>query len=182
MKFDPDVKNISKESIALMTKATELFIEKLTVKSQATGALRGGKTIKLNDLIHTIHYDPIFEFLTMDFPKSLLQTTTPKSKPNKIENGEEIEKELKENAFDGNVVSENGEVNNRSKRRSAGAKVQKQVIAPVSGKNSITTYFAGKKRTIQDEEEEEREEEELEEEHDIRIEGNEQDEIIEEES
>jgi histone H3/H4 len=95
MKLDPDCKIISKDAIAIMTKATELFIARLAVKASSTTSLRGARTIHLQDLLHTIHSSSSsssssstssnmtmmnafggytsgispFAFLTFDFPK-----------------------------------------------------------------------------------------------------------------
>jgi hypothetical protein len=80
MKLDPEVKNISKDTLLVMTKATELFIARFGLKCQSTIALRGGKSVKLNDVIHTIHYEPSLEFLRSDYPKSLIQTAPEKDK------------------------------------------------------------------------------------------------------
>lgn len=69
IKLDEEVKNISKESVAAIAKLTELFIARLAVKAASSARLRGGRTINMNDLLHTIHSTRSFEFLDLDFPK-----------------------------------------------------------------------------------------------------------------
>jgi hypothetical protein len=166
MKMDPSVKTISKESLALMTKTTELFIARLAFKCQATAALRGGKSIKLNDFLHTVHYGgQALDFLTYDFPKSLVQATSSTnksdaSKPKKrtpqekrrdlsdlskeLENSEETtnDKEFKENN-DENILSEKKGSPGSLKKSS-----EKSSLPPVPvARNSIANYFVGKKRS-----------------------------------
>jgi hypothetical protein len=175
MKMDPSVKTISKESLALMTKTTELFIARLAFKCQATAALRGGKSIKLNDFIQTVHYsDPSLDFLTYDFPKSLIQTTSStnksdSSKPkkrtiqekkrdqsdlgNEMENSNDNiidhnEKEFKENSNDENIIAEK-KGSPASLKKSSG----KSNLPTSVAKNSIANYFVGKKRSQEEVEE-----------------------------
>ena len=76
IKLDPDVKNISKESVELVTKAVELFIGYLTTRSSQGVMLRGSKQVNEYDLLHTIHTNKTLEFLRLDFPN--------KSKPKKV--------------------------------------------------------------------------------------------------
>lgn len=99
-KMDDEVKNISKEGVLAITKATELFISRLALKCGTEASLRKGKTIKPNDLYSVIYKQPNLEFLRNDFPKSLLITEEKKKKTiikknnlKKINEGEEGEAE-----------------------------------------------------------------------------------------
>jgi hypothetical protein len=69
IKFDPEVKNVSKEAVVCMTKLSELFLSHLGRKSQAAASIRGGKTITLEDLLQAIHSHSDFDCLAADFPR-----------------------------------------------------------------------------------------------------------------
>jgi len=71
IKLDPDVKNLSKESVALVTKAVELFIGYLATRSSQGVSLRGSKQVNEYDLLHTIHTNRTLEFLRLDFPNKV---------------------------------------------------------------------------------------------------------------
>lgn len=81
MKMDDNVKIISKEAIAVTTKATELFIARFALKCASTASLRGGRTVGINDVLHTIHGQSQFEFLDLDFPKPTPVERKASSKP-----------------------------------------------------------------------------------------------------
>lgn len=71
--MDPDVKNIGKESLVIITKATELFVSHLAVKCSATVALRGARSITEADVVSVIHAIDCMDFLRLDFPKSSVE-------------------------------------------------------------------------------------------------------------
>lgn len=81
MKMDEDVKIISKEAIAVTTKATELFVARFALKCASTTSLRGGRTVGINDVLHTIHGQSQFQFLDLDFPKPIPIERNKASKP-----------------------------------------------------------------------------------------------------
>lgn len=98
MKMDPEVKNVNRDAVALVTKAAELFVARMALKCRATSAMRGAKSINGNDVIHTIHADDAMEFLRWDFPKRFLQTPTTKQRISK-------EKEQMKNAATTDEIS-----------------------------------------------------------------------------
>ena len=69
VKMDKDVKNISKEAMATITKTTELFVAYMGVRCAGTASLRGARTIRDQDVAATIHSQNAFDFLRLDFPK-----------------------------------------------------------------------------------------------------------------
>lgn len=77
VKLDKDVKNVSKEAMAAITKTTELFVAYMGVRCAGTAALRGARTIRDQDVAITIHSQNAFDFLRLDFPK-IPKKTTPK--------------------------------------------------------------------------------------------------------
>eukprot|EP01037_Dinobryon_pediforme_P018781 gene18781-19088_t len=82
LKMDPDVRNISKESVAVITKVAEVFVGFLAQQSVRSAALRGSRSVKASDVFQTIHSNEIFSFLRMDFPRKLLNITTVNSTNN----------------------------------------------------------------------------------------------------
>lgn len=73
VKYDEEVKAVNKDALLLITKATELFVGRMAVKTASTTAQRGGRTIKLNDVLQTIHTNDFMDFLQMDFPKPMIE-------------------------------------------------------------------------------------------------------------
>jgi len=71
IKLDPDVKTVSKESVALICKAVELFVGYLATRSSQGVSLRGSKQVNEYDLLHTIHTNRTLEFLRLDFPNKV---------------------------------------------------------------------------------------------------------------
>lgn len=67
--MDPDVKNIGRDSLIAITKATELFVGHLALKCSSNVALRGARSITENDIINVIHAVESMDFLRIDFPK-----------------------------------------------------------------------------------------------------------------
>jgi histone H3/H4 len=67
-KVDPDVKNISKEALLLITKATECFLQHITSKSCAYATRRGAKAVKDVDFRICVHKESELEFLRRDLP------------------------------------------------------------------------------------------------------------------
>jgi len=68
MKRDPDVSNMSKEALFLMTKCTDLFVEHLGEQSirQAYGQKR--KSVRVEDITSAIRSTSSARFLEADFP------------------------------------------------------------------------------------------------------------------
>lgn len=73
MKCDPAVKNVQKEALSVVTKATELFVAYVARSCADIAAKRGVKTIKSTDFVKAIHDDDILCFLAEDFPLSSLK-------------------------------------------------------------------------------------------------------------
>jgi histone H3/H4 len=68
IKLDPEVKNVSKESLVTIAKATELFVAYLAMRAAASASARGAKSLKDTDIINGIHGTENLSFLSMDFP------------------------------------------------------------------------------------------------------------------
>jgi len=77
--LDPDIKNISKEATIAITKATELFVAYLTVRSNTINNKRKGKVIRDVDLYQTIHTTELLQFLRIDFPRSVVTNAQEKA-------------------------------------------------------------------------------------------------------
>ena len=73
VKLDPQVKKINKEALHLLTKAAELFVEYSAKLSSDKTRSRGAKQMKHVDFINVIHTNSEFEFLQLDFPKSIIE-------------------------------------------------------------------------------------------------------------
>lgn len=69
MKFDSDVRNIQKEAVVAVSKATELFLTYLSSKAFQIASRKKRKTIKDSDLIEVIQSQDLLKFLQTDFPK-----------------------------------------------------------------------------------------------------------------
>lgn len=69
MKYDNDVRNIQKEAIVVVSKATELFLTYLSSRAFQVASRKKRKTIKDSDLIEVIHSQELLKFLQTDFPK-----------------------------------------------------------------------------------------------------------------
>jgi hypothetical protein len=72
MKIDPDVKNVQKEALSLLTKSVELFIGYAAARSARNATGRGAKTVKDTDFVAAIHSDEALDFLKSDFPLSII--------------------------------------------------------------------------------------------------------------
>lgn len=151
MKMDDEVKIVSKESIAAATKATELFIARLALKACATTSLRGGRTVNLNDLLHTIHTNRAFSFLDMDFPKPT--TTSAGSNKNPSSTSSNAAHKSSSNSGTGSnsrSLGVSSKIGTRKKDRS-----DDQVE---NGKYSMLNFISGTKRSNRNEEEKDIEE------------------------
>ena len=69
VKLDPDVKNVQRDGIIVMSKCLELFTAHLTYA--ARNSSKSGRTIKLNDVIDAIHSHSELQFLKFDFPRDM---------------------------------------------------------------------------------------------------------------
>lgn len=76
IKADPEVRNISKDALLTLTKASELFLAQLAVKSLAFASMRGVKSLQVDDAIQAIHTHSQFDFLIDDFPRRVKQKKT----------------------------------------------------------------------------------------------------------
>ncbi len=133
MKCDDEIKTVSKEALVAVTKAVELFIGTLALKSASTTALRGARTIQLNDVLHTIHNNNKFDFLQFDFPKPT------SNKPSGS----------RTTSSAGNHRSSSSSSNFGGKKSSGGVSSS---ATTVQGKNSIKSFFVGGKRKSDDDE------------------------------
>lgn len=78
-KLDPDVGNLSKDTVVAITKATELFVAYMAVRSSQIAAYRGARQIKDSDVLQAIHTNEALQFLKMDFPRKNLLSDAPSS-------------------------------------------------------------------------------------------------------
>jgi hypothetical protein len=67
--MDTEVKAIARDALALMTKASEFFIEYIAKKCGETTVKRNAKTIRPSDIVNIIHTTETLEFLRLDFPR-----------------------------------------------------------------------------------------------------------------
>lgn len=75
MKLDPDVKNVQKDGVVVMSKCLEFFLSHLAHASKNVS--RSGRTIKINDVIDAIHSRSELQFLKLDFPRDMIPSTAP---------------------------------------------------------------------------------------------------------
>jgi hypothetical protein len=74
-KMDPEVKNIQKDGLLVMTKATELFVAFAALRTAQLASKRGAKaSLRSTDFISLIHSSELFHFLRPDFPRRNLET------------------------------------------------------------------------------------------------------------
>ena len=69
MKLDEEVKVVSKDSIAMVAKSTEYFLEFVCKKVAYQMALRGARTVQDSDIIAAIHQTEEMTFMRSDFPR-----------------------------------------------------------------------------------------------------------------
>ena len=127
MKYDPELKNVQKEALATMAKATEFFIAYATECSVRSAALRGAKTVRSSDFVRAVQTEEALQFLKDDFPASFI--TKGKRKASTDESG--VSSKEKRSAEDTND-------SNASKR----SRLVANVAAAVSnGQSSLLTFF-----------------------------------------
>ena len=119
MKCDPAVKNVQKEALSVMAKATELFIAYVAKKSGIIAAERGVRTVKSADFVRAIHADDLLCFLEDDFPLSSLKPTGGKKRQQ-------------------GSGGADGETEAHKKTKTSGADDN-----AASGKSSLLNYFGG---------------------------------------
>mmetsp|Transcript_12337 Transcript_12337/g.18702 ORF Transcript_12337/g.18702 Transcript_12337/m.18702 type:complete len:363 (+) Transcript_12337:93-1181(+) len=68
VKLDPDVKNLQKEAVVAIAKATELFLAFLGLRSAQVASRNRRRTVKTPDVLEVVHTNPILQFLRKDFP------------------------------------------------------------------------------------------------------------------
>jgi len=78
-KLDPDVKNISKEALALITKSTELFLAKISDETFKISALSGRRVLKTEDIRECVNTLPQFEWLRDDINQSTSSSSSSSS-------------------------------------------------------------------------------------------------------
>ncbi len=78
LKLDTEVKNVQKEALFAVTKATELFVAYLAVRTSQQVAQRGGKMIRESDMFQTIYAIETLDFLRLDFPRKAGENKMPK--------------------------------------------------------------------------------------------------------
>jgi hypothetical protein len=72
--MDPEVKNIQKDGLLLLTKATEMFIAFSALRTAQLAARRGTKaSLRSADFISLIHSAEQFHFLRSDFPRRTME-------------------------------------------------------------------------------------------------------------
>jgi histone H3/H4 len=110
MKLDNDVRNIQKEALVVVSKATELFLSYLGARSSQVRiqfvlpswlqvAVRNKrKTIKETDLLEVIHGFDSLIFLHSDFPRSLTKTSRSRMSVDEDENSSHSEKPKSDSA------------------------------------------------------------------------------------
>jgi hypothetical protein len=70
IKIDPDVRNLKKESLVAIAKATELFVGYMALYSANEAANTGRSSVRPNNIIKAVHSNQLLAFLRPDFPKS----------------------------------------------------------------------------------------------------------------
>jgi histone H3/H4 len=73
IKLDPEVKNLSKEALLLISKSAEFFVEQMAQKSCNHALRRGVRTVKATDMKFCVHKNTELEFLRSDFPMDPLE-------------------------------------------------------------------------------------------------------------
>jgi histone H3/H4 len=119
VKLDKDVKNVSKEAMAVITKTTELFVAYMGVRCAGTASLRGARTIRDQDVATTIHSQNAFDFLRLDFPKIPKKPTAKQSSSNSSSSS---------SSSSTSAVTKRAQDSNHSK--------------PTTGASSIKSFFA----------------------------------------
>jgi len=66
------VRKVTTECAVVIAKATELFAMHLAAQSIRTASLRGSRSVREVDVLHTIHCSEALAFLRMDFPKKAI--------------------------------------------------------------------------------------------------------------
>lgn len=124
MKHDPDTRAVSKEALGLITKATELFAASFAMRCASR---RVGKTIRVADIVSTIHSTDNLGFLSADFPRGdHVQSKTKSTQVNKGKN------RSKDEVYDDSTTSKpSGE-----KRR----RIQSNAPS-TTGTKAITSFF-----------------------------------------
>eukprot|EP00941_MAST-03F_sp_MAST-3F-sp1_P004973 g4973.t1 len=93
VKLDPEVKNLNKEALFLLTKATELFIE--TAAGKTSDLFPNNRTFKLSHICYAVHTDSTLEFLQDDFrpvkAEDLPKSTVRSSASSRVKTKEEQE-------------------------------------------------------------------------------------------
>ncbi|XP_037651190.1 chromatin accessibility complex protein 1 [Sebastes umbrosus] len=72
MKSSPDVSSINQDALFLTTKATELFVQHLTLASFNNGSGKETNSLSYSDLASTAEGTDTFHFLTDILPKKIL--------------------------------------------------------------------------------------------------------------
>jgi len=85
-KLDPQLRSLSKEANALITKMTELFVAKLATETHSASS--GKRIIKASDVAHCIHNRPQFAWLRPDYPMQDYKADKKSTQPKQIQKPE----------------------------------------------------------------------------------------------
>lgn len=100
MKYDNDVRNIQKEAIVAVSKATELFLSYISTCAFQVASRKKRKTVKDSDLIEVINSQELLKFLQADFPKQSTTTVSNHSRKevqNNNDNNNNNENDINDN-------------------------------------------------------------------------------------
>jgi histone H3/H4 len=80
IKLDPEVKNVKKEAVVALTKATEIFLQYLSLRANHKTQERKCKSIRDTDVVSAIYSsnNELLHFLKMDFPRKLVKPNVTK--------------------------------------------------------------------------------------------------------
>ncbi|KAG9397399.1 DNA polymerase epsilon subunit C, Chrac1 [Carpediemonas membranifera] len=70
LKSDPDFPPASRDTIALITRATELFVQELSKSAGKNTKARGAKTLSYDDVANVVANDSRFAFLNDEIPRT----------------------------------------------------------------------------------------------------------------
>lgn len=143
MKLDPDVKNVQKEAMSVITKSVELFIGYVAARSAQNATGRGAKTVKDTDFVAAIHADETLDFLRSDFPLSIITKAAAARKA--MRSKRNIAAASDATSGDGGEAPEES-AETESSADAAGAS-KRQKAEPSNQKSSLLNYFGAAKKS-----------------------------------